>query len=61
VPSLTVIGAATGENIGKTGLLLTAIVGGTFCLGATVVFSLYREKEVLGTIRENKENKVIEK
>ncbi len=34
VPSLVVIGAATGESIGKTGLLLTAVVGGLFTLVA---------------------------
>ncbi|MEG1858397.1 MAG: hypothetical protein RR216_06615, partial [Pseudoflavonifractor sp.] len=51
VPSLTVIGAAAGENIGRTGLKITALVGGLFCLGAIVAFSQYREKEVLGVIR----------
>lgn len=54
VPSLAVIGAVSGQNIGKTGLLLTAIVGGGFCLAAVIVFFFYNEKEVLGTIREHK-------
>lgn len=55
VPSLTVIGAAAGENIGRLGLKLTAIAGGLFCLGAVVVFALYREKEVLEVIRAHRE------
>lgn len=57
VPSLTVIGASTDENIGSTGLKITAIVGGVFCLCAVIVFTRYREKEVLACIREDKENK----
>lgn len=55
VPSLTIIGAAAGENVGRLGLKLTAIVGGLFCLVAVIVFALYNEKEVLGTIREARE------
>lgn len=52
VPSLTVIGAAAGENIGRTGLKITALVGGLFCLGAVFAFIKYREDEVLGLIRQ---------
>lgn len=59
VPSLTVIGATAGENIGRTGLKLTGLVGGLICLVAVIVFALYKEKEVLGVIKEKaeKENK----
>lgn len=58
VPSLVVIGAATGENIGKKGLLLTAVVGGMFTLAAVVIYFFYNEKEVLGVVRAaKKENK----
>lgn len=52
VPSLTIIGAAAGENVGRLGLKLTAIVGGAFCLIAVIIFAFYNEKEVLGTIKE---------
>lgn len=52
VPSLVVIGAATGESIGQKGLLLTAIVGGVFTLVAVIIYFVYNEKEVLGTIRK---------
>lgn len=51
VPSLTVVGAAAGENVGRAGLKLTAVAGGCFCLAAIVVFLFYKESEVLGTIR----------
>ena len=54
VPSLVVIGAATGENIGKKGLFLTAIVGGVFYIVAVVIFAFYKEKEVLAVINEKK-------
>lgn len=57
VPSLVVVGAVKGESVGKTGLLLTAIVGGVFTVGAVIVFAIYNEKEVLGVIRNaDKEN-----
>lgn len=55
VPSLVVIGAATGENIGKKGLFLTAIVGGLFYVVAVILFAFYNEKELLAVIKENKE------
>lgn len=56
VPSLVVIGAATGESVGKKGLLLTAIVGGLFTLVSVVIYFLYNEKEILSVIRKaNKE------
>lgn len=51
VPSLTVIGAVTGENIGHTGLLLTAVVGGVFSVISVVIFGFYKENEVLSVIR----------
>ena len=55
VPSLTVVGAAAGENIGRMGLKLTAVAGGLFCLGAILVFLRYDEGEVLGVIRARRE------
>ena len=54
VPSLTVIGAAAGENIGRLGLKLTAVAGGLFCLGAIIAFLRYNEREVLGVIRAHR-------
>ena len=58
VPSLIVVGAATGENVTKKGLLLTAIVGGVFTLVGVVIYAVYNEKEVLQTIRSaEKESK----
>lgn len=55
VPSLTIIGAGAGENIGKTGLKLTAVVGGVFCAIAVIVYAGYKEKDVLGVIRAARE------
>ncbi|MDO4600470.1 MAG: MFS transporter [[Ruminococcus] gnavus] len=52
VPSLTVLGAASGENVGVLGLKCTAIAGAIFCLAAVVVFAKYREKDVLSYIRK---------
>lgn len=58
VPSLIVVGAATGESVTKKGLLLTAIVGGVFTLVGIVIYAVYNEKEVLQTIRSaEKESK----
>lgn len=57
VPSLTVIGAAAGENIGRTGLKLTALVGGGFCLIAIIAFAMYREKEVLSVVKKGSKEK----
>ncbi len=54
VPSLVAIGAITGESVGKTGLLLTAVVGGLFTVVAVVIFIVYKEKEVLSVIRNAK-------
>ncbi|MGN0570623.1 MAG: MFS transporter [Candidatus Fimenecus sp.] len=54
VPSLVVIGAATGESVGKKGLLLTAIVGGLFTLVSVVIYFFYNEKEILTVIRAAK-------
>lgn len=55
VPSLTVIGAEAGENIGKLGLRLTGIVGGVICLLAVITFAAYNEKEVHAVINEGRE------
>lgn len=58
VPSLVVVGTVTGESVGKKGLLLTAIVGGVFTIGAVIVFAIYNEKDVLGVIRNADKEKV---
>ena len=55
VPSLTVIGAVEGENIGKTGLMLTGVVGGVFTLLSVIAFAFYKEKDILADIRTHKE------
>ncbi|MBQ8028312.1 MAG: MFS transporter [Clostridia bacterium] len=55
VPSLVVVGAVEGKSVGQKGLLLTAIVGGLFTVVSVVLFSLYKEKEVLSVIRQKKE------
>ena len=54
VPSLVAVGAITGEGVGKTGLLLTAVVGGVFTIISVVIFFIYNEKEVLSVIRKDK-------
>lgn len=54
VPSLTVIGAAAGENVGRAGLKYTAIAGGIFSLLAVLAFLRYEEKEVLETINADR-------
>ena len=51
VPSLTVIGAAAGENVGKLGLKCTAVAGGLFCIAAVIAFLKYEEQDVLTCIR----------
>lgn len=58
VPSLVVIGAATGESVGKKGLILTAIVGGLFTLVSVVIYFFYNEKEILTVVRKAKEEKI---
>lgn len=55
VPSLVAVGAATGENVGRKGLMLTAVVGGLFCFVSVVIYFFYKEKDVLGVIAESKE------
>ena len=55
VPSLTVIGAAAGENVGKSGLKWTAAAGALFCLAAVAAFGKYKEGEVLDCIREQEQ------
>ncbi len=55
VPSLTVIGVLAGENIGRSGLKLTGIVGGVLCLGAVVAYALYKEQEVLSVVHQKGE------
>lgn len=57
VPSLIVIGAAAGQSVGKKGLLLSAVVGGLFTIGAVITFIFYDEKEVRGTIKAGKAGK----
>lgn len=57
VPSLVVIGAVSGESVGQKGLLLTAIVGGLFTVVAVVIYTFYKEKEILAVIRKSKEEK----
>ena len=52
VPSLTIIGAAAGENVGSLGLKFTAVAGALFCIAAIIVFFKYKEKEVLDFIQE---------
>ena len=54
VPSLIVVGAVTGESVGRAGLMLTAVVGGIFTLIAVGIYVTYNEKEILSTIREAK-------
>ena len=51
VPSLVVVGAATGEGVGRTGLLLTAVAGGIFTLISVAIYAKYDEKEILAVIR----------
>lgn len=53
VPSLIVAGAAAGENVGIFGLKLTAVAGSVFCLLAVLVFTRYKEREVLAVIEES--------
>ena len=48
------IGAVSGENVTKTGLMAAAIAGGVFCIVAIGVFCLYKEKEVLTAIKDAK-------
>ena len=57
VPSLVVVGAVTGQSVGRQGLLLTAIVGGVFTLASGAVYLLYDEKEILSAIRAAKEGR----
>ena len=57
VPSLVVIGAKSGEGVGRTGLFLTAIVGGVFTLISVIIYCFYNEKEILSVIRSANKNK----
>jgi GPH family glycoside/pentoside/hexuronide:cation symporter len=57
VPSLIAIGAVSGENVTRTGLMAAAVAGGVFCIVAIVVFCFYKEKEVLTEIKKAKESK----
>lgn len=54
VPSLVVVGAASGESVGRTGLFLTAIVGGVFTLASVIIYIFYKEKDILSVIRSAK-------
>ena len=51
VPSLVVVGAVTGQSVGRKGLLLTAVVGGVFTLISVVIYAMYNEKEIRSVIR----------
>lgn len=51
VPSMVAAGASAGESVGRKGLFITAVVGGLFTLASVVLFAVYNEREVLGTIR----------
>ena len=51
VPSLIVVGAVTGESVGHTGLLLTAVAGGIFTIISIFIYFRYDEKEILAVIR----------
>lgn len=51
VPSLVVVGAITGQSVGRKGLLLTAVVGGVFTLISVVIYAMYNEKEIRSVIR----------
>ncbi len=51
VPSLIVVGAVTGQSVGRQGLLLTAVVGGVFTLISVAIYAMYNEKEILSVIR----------
>lgn len=53
VPSLVVVGAVTGQSVGRQGLLLTAVVGGVFTLISVVIYAMYCEKEIRSVIRGN--------
>ncbi len=53
VPSLLIIGAVAGENVGRMGLKVTALVSGVFCIGSIVCFAMYNEKEVFSVIRSH--------
>lgn len=51
VPSLVVVGAVTGQGVGREGLLLTAVVGGVFTLISVVIYAMYREKEIRAVLQ----------
>lgn len=53
VPSIVVIGAKAGENVGRQGLKLTALVSGIICIGSTIAFFMYHEKEVMSVIHKH--------
>lgn len=52
VPSLVVVGAMTGQSVGRKGLLLTAVVGGVFTLISVVIYAMYDEKKIRRVIRQ---------
>ena len=52
VPTLIIIGATSGDNIGRFGVKLTALVGGILCLISIFAFFKYDEKEIFRVIRE---------
>lgn len=52
VPSLIIIGALNGDNIGRFGVRLTALVGGILCLISIFAFYKYDEREIFKKIKE---------
>lgn len=53
VPSLIIIGANSGENVGSFGIKLTALVGGFLCLLSIVAFCMYDEKEIFSLLKKD--------
>ena len=53
VPSLIIIGANSGENVGSFGIKLTALVGGFLCLLSIVAFCMYDEKEIFSVLKKD--------
>lgn len=51
-PSLIIIGAINGENIGRFGVKLTALIGGILCVASIFAFYKYDEREIFKKIRE---------
>lgn len=56
VPSVIIIGSSVGENIGRQGIKLTAIIAAILCFVSIIAFSKYDEKKIFSVINkfENK-------